>query len=259
MIAAAKNFVCVRLATYENTQEAKLLESLFVGRSGQLENTVFTILSSDGKRKLLHSSRGPIMTFGGSTSQAVREMVVTMNVLALAYPGKKDAKSQDAGLPLLADVRLAINVAACDNLPLVVIVGDGKKESAELEEKIRRLAWSDELAGRLLYVRAALGKETVARHLASIEGAVKKTGVLVLQPDTFGTKATTLVQMTAGADVAELKQGLLRGMQSFKRETRQQRQHVVEGRAQGIQWKTVVPVTDPGRPPRNGLGPRPRS
>jgi hypothetical protein len=248
----------VRLATYENKAEANLLESFFVGRSGKLENTVFAILSSDGKRKLVNSSRGPIMTFGGTSQQAVRDMVDTLSVLSLAYPGKKDAKREDALLPVLADLRLAINVAACDNLPLVLIVGDGKsKASAELEENVRRVAWSDEFAGRALYVRV-----TDVKQLTAIEGAdvraSENAGVWVVQSDTFGLKGKTLAKFSADADAAKLKNGLLAAATKFDRQHRRQLQHVADGREKGIDWKTVVPVTDPGRPPGRGFGRSPR-
>ena len=39
VIAASREFVCIRPLTYENAAEAPYLESLFRGRSGNLENT----------------------------------------------------------------------------------------------------------------------------------------------------------------------------------------------------------------------------
>ena len=40
VVEASRDFVCIRLATYENAEEAKILKSIFTGRSGALENTV---------------------------------------------------------------------------------------------------------------------------------------------------------------------------------------------------------------------------
>ena len=59
VIAASRNFICVRLATYESEDEAAYLRSFAAGRSGQLENTVFCILSPDGEEKLIRAARGP--------------------------------------------------------------------------------------------------------------------------------------------------------------------------------------------------------
>ena len=50
VVAASRKFVCIRLSTYEDAEEAEFLRSIYVGRSGDLENTVFAILSPDGKR-----------------------------------------------------------------------------------------------------------------------------------------------------------------------------------------------------------------
>ena len=52
VIAASRAFVCVRLTTYEDKEEGEFLTTFRVTCSGELENTVFTILSSDGKKQL---------------------------------------------------------------------------------------------------------------------------------------------------------------------------------------------------------------
>lgn len=49
----------MRLATYENKEEGAFLESVFTGRSGKLENTVFALLEPDGKTRLSRAGRGP--------------------------------------------------------------------------------------------------------------------------------------------------------------------------------------------------------
>ena len=51
VIEASRDFVCIRLATYENVAEAKILKSIFTGRSGELENTTFVLLAPDGNRR----------------------------------------------------------------------------------------------------------------------------------------------------------------------------------------------------------------
>ena len=57
VVAAARQFVCVRLTTYENKAEAGFLKAICPTGSGELENTVFTILAPDGKRQLARASR----------------------------------------------------------------------------------------------------------------------------------------------------------------------------------------------------------
>ncbi len=50
VIAASRMFVCIRPATYEDAGEADFLKKIFVGRSGELDNTVFVLLAPDGEQ-----------------------------------------------------------------------------------------------------------------------------------------------------------------------------------------------------------------
>src|SRR5437763_10373454 len=118
VIAASVRFVCVRLMSYEDADEMKFLKGVFTGRSGEAENTVFTVFSPDGKKTLVRAGR--------STRQGYRDaadLAATMERVAKPFNAKDEGT---AALPLVANVRLGVNVAACDNQPLVVLVGDDK-------------------------------------------------------------------------------------------------------------------------------------
>src|SRR5438132_10035446 len=93
VIEASRHFVCVRLTTYENKEEGDFLKSFKVTRSGELENTVFTILSPDGKRQLARAARAARQTFGDAA-----RMAETMNRLAGEHE-QKAAVGQPAELP----------------------------------------------------------------------------------------------------------------------------------------------------------------
>ena len=67
MVTASRAFVCVRPATYESAAEGKLLLSLFRGRLGNLENSVFALLGPDGKERLTQTGRSPFMVFKTSS------------------------------------------------------------------------------------------------------------------------------------------------------------------------------------------------
>ena len=126
IIRASREFVCARLATYESKEEAEYLSRIFRGRSGQLENTVFCIMSPDGKDKLVRSGRSPGWSFPGEEEQAARDMEKKMDDISSRYPVKRTSKTALPALPVLPNVRLALNVAACDNLPLVAAVARSK-------------------------------------------------------------------------------------------------------------------------------------
>src|SRR5689334_10091271 len=187
VIAASRQFACVRLTTYENKDEGEFLKAFNVTRSGELENTVFALLEPDGKRRLARASRSARQTFGDA-----ERMAEAMNRLAREYPGKEPADRAPPGLPLVTNLRLAIDVAACDNQPLVVLFAPDDAARRSLEEKVRSLAWHEQFVGRFVYVAVA-----DAAELDRVEGARAEAGLLVVQPDRFGLKGKVLRQ--AGA------------------------------------------------------------
>lgn len=233
VIAASRAFVCVRLATYEDQDEGAFLKAFHVTRSGELENTVFTILSPDGKRQLARASRSANHTFGDAD-----RMAQTMKRIAGQYAAKK-AGGPPPELPKVANVRLAINVAACDNQPLVLVFSSNASVRKELEERLAALAWSDPFLGQFVYASASSAKE-----LAGIDGAKDETGILVIQPDKFGLKGTLLTR-TAAATRDEMVRCLTEGAKLYPREEKTFAGHVREGHGKGVFWETVLPVTDP--------------
>src|SRR5437763_12248202 len=119
VIEASRDFVCVRLATYEDKEEADYLVQVFRGRLGTLENTVFAVLSPDGKKYLARPGRGPNFAFANS-----KDMADQMRNMAAQY---KPADVERT-LPAMKDFRVSLNVAACDNMPVVVAVSDDTAE-----------------------------------------------------------------------------------------------------------------------------------
>ncbi|MEM8885864.1 MAG: hypothetical protein AAGD14_17500 [Planctomycetota bacterium] len=224
VIEASRDFVCARLATYEDAEEAKFLKTLARTRSGELENSVFCILAPDGKTKLTRGGRGPEMVFGHSQER----MVATMKEIAARYKAKKG----DPKLPLIKDVRLAVNVAACDGLPLAIV----RKET----DALAKLAWQKEFQGQVLWVKAD-GIEAL-----KIKGASKGAPLLVVQPSVFGDAATVLAS-TQGTDYADTLRAALKKFRAARKGNH--RQHVRTGKRQGVHWETEIPVTDPGIPP----------
>ena len=177
VVAASRSFVCIRLATYEDKDEGAFLKAFRVTRSGELENTVFAILSPDGTRRLARASRSAHQTLGDAG-----RMVETMRRIAAEYAAR-GAGGAPGEVPKVANVRLAVNVAACDNRPLVLVFGRDAGARAELERRLAAFAWSDESLGRFVYASGSAASE-----LADLDGATAEPGVLVIQPDEFGRK-----------------------------------------------------------------------
>jgi hypothetical protein len=251
VIEAARPFVCVRLTTYEDREEGAFLKAFNVTRSGELENSVFTILTPDGKRQLARASRSARHTFDDAA-----HLAATLKRIARAYQGKT-AEAGLSELPTVANVRLAVNVAACDNQPLVVLFAPDGPTRRTLEKRLAALAWSDSFRGRFVYVIASTPKD-----LAAVEGAGTEASVLVVQPDRFGLKGKVLRQVGATAAQDALVSCLREGQAEHRRAARTFAGHVRAGQQLGVFWDTVIPVTDPmerrARERGKRLGPAPR-
>lgn len=233
VIAASRDFVCVRLATYENESEAAFLKSFRVTRSGDLENTVFAIMTPDGSRSLIRASRSARQTFTSAT-----QMAQSMRRIAKSY--SPTDRSAPTILPMTANVRLALDVAACDNRPLALVVAREEKTRREIESRLARLAWSDEFIGQFVFASAGSKNDRSA-----IAGVNSEEGVFVVQPDSFGLKGEVLSRTAANATDAELQECLNDGLKHFRPAQKQHANHVRTGHQRGVFWETVVPVTDP--------------
>ncbi len=241
VVEASRDFVCIRLATYENAAEAKILKDIFTGRSGELENTTFVVLGPDGKRRHSRSGRSPRHAY-----DSVEAMVRSLRRVSERY--KQRSRKPKPTLPAMESFRLSLNVAACDSLPNVVVIGD-KKARAGIEKKLASLAWHKELQGQFVFGRAETREE-----LEVVDGLPMKAAVAVIQPDRFGLKGKVLAHVSANASVKDLEKALREGLAKHEIYSKDTRRHRSQGRRAGARWETKIPVTDPGRPPRRGGG-----
>jgi hypothetical protein len=171
-------------------------------------------------------------------------MASTMEAISSKYPGKEDVAN--TSVPYLADVRLALNVSACDKQPLVVVFNSDAKQRQAMEKTLAPLAWSDSFIGQFQYVSA-----TNAKEFEAISGAKVDSGFVVIQPDTFGVKGEVLAVVAASADRDSLDKALSSAMKKHRPSTLSYEAHRRKGSQEGIKWNTATPVTDGhGRRPR---------
>lgn len=231
VVAASRDFVCVRLITFENSDEAKLMQRLLRGRG--LVNTAFTILDPEGSKTLVRPGRSPRQAFDSGA-----DMAAGMQRIAKRYPGKAKVGAADLGLPLLEDVRIAMNVTECDAQQLVVVRG-GKRANKRMLEDLRELCWSQELVGRFLYVMA-----DEATDWSSIAGAdaAPKDGLLVVRTETFGLSGKVVATAPAKASKVQLHELLAEAAKAFEPKPVDTRTLRRTGRRKGLEWQTEVPV-----------------
>ena len=256
VIAASRKFVCIRLATYENADENEVLKGVF-SPGGVLQNTVFALMSPDGRTSLVRAGRSPAWAFGGQVGRGIHQqppevigkMAQTMEAIALAYPGK-DKPVGRVPLPYLADIKLALNVAAADRLPLVAVFGNAAQRK-QMEQQLEPMAWADEFLGRALYVPV-----TQLEEFKAITGLKTQAGYVVIQPDIFGLKGKVIQEISLLSTAAQLKQALSKAVGRHQPSTLTYEQHRSQGAASGQRWESKTPNTDGIG--RSRFGPRPR-
>ena len=248
VIEASRDFVCIRCATYEDAKEAEYLRWVFT-RNDSLENTVFCMLSPDGKEKLIRANRGP-MQFRRPSNMATK-----MDSIAAEYVGDAGEDNSLVAIPKMKDVRLGMNVAACERLPAILVMGQSDEQVAELEAKLSPVAWNEALQGMFIYFSA-----TNKEEIEVIEQFNGEPGYVIIQPDPFGQTGEILAQYSANATADELKAALVELAETHERPIIDYQNHVRNGNRKGAIWETEIPIEDKGslramernRQPRRG-------
>lgn len=213
--------------TYENASEAKILKSYLRGQR-ELPNTVFVFLDPSGK-PLTHGTRSPQRLFRNAS-----EMGSYMNRVAGQYRGR----GKPSGLPAVETVRLGLNVAACDDRPLAIVLGESKQVQKVLEDKLASQAWSDQYQGKVVYTAGTKD------DLNGIRGVRINRGYLFVVPNDFGTEGKIITQLPASASSKDLESALRTTVSTRRQEKLEHHQHVRQGSRRGIAWQTQIPVTD---------------
>ena len=231
VVEASRDFVCIRLATYEDAEEAKFLEQIYT-RGGDLENTVFAMLTPNAKRHLVRAGRGPSFRSAQQMAQRMKQIV------SQDYEKSSDQRGADRTLPEMKSVDLAINVASCDGLPVVLAIGKDDAELAAMRKRLVPVAWSDKFAGQFVFATA---KTDVDLRLIGGINEKKPEGIYILEPGRYGMMSSVLAQLE---EVGPESKQIASVLNEFKPHAKQHREHVQEGYQLGLRWETAIPVTD---------------
>ena len=234
VVAASRDFVCVRLLTYESKSEYTFMEQLLGVAPGTLPNTVFCILAPDGKTKLLRAGRGPPQAFSGA-----RSMATGLQRIAARYPAIDSESRGGQPLPLVRPVDLALNVAASDNRPLVITVGSDRRQLAEVHQKVQQLAWNAPFVGQFIY-----GSTTQRTALKPLAGAADQSVILLVEPGPFGVSGQVVAQLDHRASQEQIQAAFGKTLREFVPQQKQHNRHIELGYQLGIEWTTVVPESD---------------
>lgn len=233
VIASSRNFVCIRLASYEDETE-KAFVSQFV--RGDVANTAFAILSPDAKPAMRGRGpgRGPRDFFADPS-----EMAASMDKLARKYEAGKVAGV--ASLPIALSPKIGLAIAAADQQPLVLVLAGSNSGRAELESKVSKLAWENRFLGRFVYASA-----DSIKGLTKIQGQSIQEGVLVIEPDIFGVGGKVVHQLSADSVEAGLPEALGKTLKEHVRYQKNRRLLAELGFDEGVYYETGIAVSGKG-------------
>jgi len=261
VIEASRKFVCIRLPTYEDRTEVNFLKTLHVSYTGEIANTVFALLAPDGKTKLSAADRSPAQVFGGVPNRrsdrpgaaelneaAARKLAERMEAIARTHPGKDGEAGLQRALPRSSNLRMAVNIAACDNQPLLVLFSEKPEELKAMEKALQPVAWSEGIVGRAVYVtvRSAAEYSRLVRHKEP------SAGFVLAAPEAYGRHAVPLLKLAPTTAAAELQKELRAMLALYNPPPKDSDAHEAAGLEAGIRWRPKTPITDRSRARRGG-------
>jgi len=238
-VKLSKRFVCVRLETYENDLNKKLVRSLLGGR---LANTAFVIFAPDGKTQLCKASRSPSMTFAQRGWRSQPEKGLSTTLKKISEIAKKYPNSESGSQELLPDFysfKQALNVSAAEQRLLVFTVA-AKKHRQQARKRLQTVANDTEIRGKFHYDTASNDDSNWAE---SIKDTSQKTGHFIIYPGQFGLSGKLMAHLPLNAKPAQIKSTLLKANRVYAAQEKPKiyASHMSEGRKQGISRENTLP------------------
>ncbi|MDF1825037.1 MAG: hypothetical protein P1U68_10370 [Verrucomicrobiales bacterium] len=240
-IEASREFVCVRLETFENKEHQALVRRILNGR---FENTAFCLLAPDGETPLTRSSRSPQNILGahgrGPSAEpgSNEEVIAAMKEIADDYSPR--GKVDEMVLQDFHSFRQALNVASGDQR-LLLFVAASPGDVERCRDTLRPVFAHDEIIGRfhLDFGSAA----TDASWAENVSDTWAKSGYFIIQADAFGQKGKAISQLPLTAGKSDIAKALLDANRLFA-ETEERKvysSHVAEGRSENIFFENEIP------------------
>lgn len=240
-IEASRDFVCVRLETFENKKHEELVRKILNGR---FANTAFTVLSPDGEELLTQSGRGPQTVLGASgrgpnaTPGTDEEIAAAMKEIAEEYASR--GKPEEMVLQDFHTFRQALNVASGDQrLLLFIAASPGDRD--RLREELRPLFAREDIIGRFhLDFGSAEADASWAEKVSDTKG---KSGFVIIQAGQFGLEGKALDHLPLNTDPETLASALL-AANALYAETEVRKdyaEHVAAGRLEDIFFENEIP------------------
>ncbi|MGI9243109.1 MAG: hypothetical protein ACR2RV_20090 [Verrucomicrobiales bacterium] len=220
-LEVSRNFVCVRLDTYENNEHQRMVADLLGGKE---RNTAFVALAPDGKTHLSEAGRSP-RSLGGK-----RGVLPGLRRIGDSYEPK--AKVGNAVLQDLHSLKQALRTGAADQRLLVCLAMPAG--STIVEEKLMREVFNDEdVRGRVHF--DVLGEEDHETWTKVGEGTTEP-GFYVVRPGTYGLTGKIIATIPLGSSAGELETAVLKANREHaaSEKRKDHTEHVTAGNAAGM-------------------------
>ncbi|MFT7485763.1 MAG: hypothetical protein ACI9F9_001613 [Candidatus Paceibacteria bacterium] len=239
VVNASRGFICLRLVTYEDAQEMEFMKSTYFFQT-PTKNSLFAILDPAGKKHLVSPGRSMRNTFEDADAMAQR-----MDEILKDYPKPKQGDLGKLGLPYLKDVRVALNVAACDSQRLVILYAKTDAECRKLEGMLQPLAWDKSLVGNLLYATT-----NEVKDLEQIDDVGRSAGLLIIEPGPYGVRGRQVGFIDVSTKPASALRSLIKVAKANQLGSKDSKVHIGLGMREGIEWKPAFEDTDTARTKR---------
>ncbi|MFK7961893.1 MAG: hypothetical protein AB8G96_15365 [Phycisphaerales bacterium] len=236
-LQASRNFVCIRIETYENSASESMVRSVL---GGPFANTAFVVFSPDGTQRLSRSGRSPSVLLRGRSGDEVDSAAAAreMNRIAARYQAAPESDTP-AG-PLLQDFesfRQAMNVASADQRLLIVVNG----VADDTRQQLRTVLASDEFTG--VFHTDQVGDKTDEGWRTSIKHEDAEPSILIVRADTFGQSGKVMAELPNGATADAIRTALKASNTTFAASEARKvhSEHVAAGRRAGIYFENEIP------------------
>ncbi|MEM7700160.1 MAG: hypothetical protein AAF236_17330 [Verrucomicrobiota bacterium] len=239
-IEASRDFVCVRLETYENAEHEALIRELLNGRYA---NTAFVVLEPDGETQLTRPGRsakslGATGRGAEAEAESVEDTLAAMEEIVGEY--RERGERSDMLLQDFHSFRQALNVASGDQRLLVFVTGS-KSELENIRTVLRPIFAHEKAIG--IFHLDFVSSESDADWDDPIEGSTSESGVHIIRADAFGQSGEVMEALPLTSPPHVIAQALLAANNEFAgvEERKSYSDHVQEGRRKGIHFETEIP------------------
>ncbi|MEM7603518.1 MAG: hypothetical protein AAF357_19160 [Verrucomicrobiota bacterium] len=234
-IEASRQFVCVRLETFENEfHERKVREVL----GGVFANSAFTIFDTDGETPITGSGRMPMEGLTGRKKPSLEITVKRLNEIAADYAIQGDQAR--ATLQDFHTFRQALNVASADQRLLLHVAGTPQEIERARSFLEPVMAHSDVIGKFHLDLDGGLIDHSLQEN---IEGTLERSGFHLIHAGTYGIRGRVIAHLPLESSAAIIKETLLSHNALFAQveQRKAYADHVVAGLKEGVYFEQVIP------------------